>query len=188
MLIVNACASTPAENSPNSFFRATISGAVVTSYSAGSYFTIGDSVDGGQRRAFYVNSLSQEGGAPQGFILHSLGGLPAAGRYALATDNRQSAAAFTMIYFRSVDAYEAFVSLDGELVITQSSANHVAGSFRTRVARYCRRGGQVVDGSCTPSSVSQDALQLTLQGEFSAKPGQGANVTDGIRGFGLQRH
>ncbi len=102
-------------------------------------------------------------------------GRPMVGRYELGLPDRPYAGpgrGFYATYYRSLnDTSQAYVSVAGEIEITVSSPDHIAGSFRFTGTEYSAHwGGGGRRGSGSPARIDPDAPTLQVTGSFSAVP------------------
>jgi hypothetical protein len=93
------------------------------------------------------------------------------GRYSLGLLNRENPGGrfYAAYHTTSGDTSRAYVSVEGELVITASSPERVAGRFRFRGAEYSASfppAGR--RGSGSPSSVAADAPTVEVVGTFTS--------------------
>lgn len=97
-------------------------------------------------------------------------GRPEVGRYPLALLNRENPAGrfYAAYHAKSGEASRSYVSVDGELVITASSPERVAGRFRFRGAEYSASSPRERRGSGSPSSVAPDAPTIEVVGTFTS--------------------
>lgn len=156
----------------NSYLRANvISDVLQSTYNGPSYFVTTDAAPG-RLPDFTLTSTRNNGDSEEAFVMQRVGGgVIGPGRYPLglleaAGANRD---AFTMVYWKTAAAYESFVSVGGEVIVTASSNDHFEGTFRMTGALFCRRFNASVEGSCTPSTVSPGAKQIEVNGSFSAR-------------------
>ncbi len=77
---------------------------------------------------------------------------------------------FTAFYVRETGVrLESYTALSGEVVITESSSDRVAGVFQFTGVMYCWRSD--VDGWCTsPITITPGAPGIKVTGRFSAVP------------------
>lgn len=118
------------------------------------------------------------------------GGRPAPGRYALGplTPSRPPGAMYATYLDRATDRTDttrAFVSLSGELTITQSDGGVVAGNFAFIAAEYSAlwisQGRGASRGAGTPTDVTDDAPRVRVSGLVSAVPAGAAYASPAAR-------
>lgn len=174
-LAVAGCSDILGGGDRSSSFQASLA---FSSGSAGSYsgdgeFVVGVGGDGSP--LFSLGSQGQADAGRQVFQLLTLGGgVPAPGAHALSTvdQSNPNARGTTAFYSRTVDGWvESYAASSGELTITSSSRNRVAGTFRFTGYRYCavEQMGTGMEGPCRPTAQPiAGAPQVEVTGSFSA--------------------
>ena len=177
--VIAACDSTGSTGpqSDNSYLRASINGALNTSYEGSGQFWLGTGTHRPtQPSTFSLFSAGHGASTNQTFLLFRPGAeLPKAGTYTLGV----AGAGFQAHFSRTADqgqTLEAFAASSGELKITRSSPERLEGHFRMTGFQFCHRdrAGSRPNLTCVvPTSVDPDAPTITVEGSFSAVPFDG---------------
>ena len=198
-LTLFGCDSEPKEaTAPQpSQFRAAVQGTVTASYEGVGFFRVtepgslpgqvqpppgGSLPNGFALPGTFVLFSADPGvdrGEGQGFALLRVGGTrPAVGTYALGSPPGFSGERFHGLYVRSTAGQrEQYLAVSGEVRITTSTADRVAGSFNLRAVRVCTGTGAVL--TCVvPSGQGASAVNEDVQisGTFSARPAPASAV------------
>lgn len=170
----SACAETePVAPEPGAYLQAAVESAEnVITYREVAYFQESSNPAAGIDRTFSVRSASDS--SPRSLkIYRQHGGRPAAGRYTLVALDPANPAleGFTAWYDYSADgtAYR-YVARSGELVVRESSADVIAGTFEIEA----RLRSEVWGGGRTPGGRTYEdgsgVPTLRIRGSFRAVP------------------
>lgn len=101
------------------------------------------------------------------------GGIPRKGAHALVPPADGTPTAFSATFHRYLpesSISESYASLSGEVVITESQADHVKGSFSFEAYQYCRAAAVEIPGVVcqSPLQFDPEAPRITVGGTFEA--------------------
>ena len=177
-LLLAACEADPNSSLRAGRFSASVSGAVTTAYEGGGEFHTGTPGPGMQQ--FQIVSDGRQGFEGQQFALTRWdGGRLRTGRHEIGLvdlseymrGSTRQPRGITFQYFRvEGGTKEQYVADSGEVEITSSSDERVAGRFTITALRYCRRDVATMreTGSCDISAVNASSPRISVTGTFVA--------------------
>jgi hypothetical protein len=177
-ILVAGCDQQPTGANSQSWFMATVDGAVSASYTGTGDFHLGKDHEG--QAAFSLSSEGTGDAAGQSFLLHRSGaGMPGKGTYALGPQG----SGFRAVYIRQVDGMmQAFAAQSGELAVAEANSDRVRGTFRLVGTQYCERavrGSAAPSGPCNPTvAPAPGAPTVEITGSFTVAPLRGGVVLE----------
>ncbi len=178
-LLLAACGHEgPLRSSGPQFLKASIAGSVQAEFEGTGDFHVGDDPRAGIR--IQTSIVSRGVGASEGqrLVIYRRGaGRPGEGRYQVESLDLSSpqASGITAVYTRqTAGVVEFYAAQSGELVITESSKDRIAGHFRFTGFRYCAselQGSPTQRGPCrVPPTPIEGAPTVEVTGSFVAGP------------------
>ena len=175
-ILGTACADTPAAPSPNEPGQvvAFVSGSLTAEYRGEGSFMAPPRTPGFQ---LWSRTMSEIGncmgdGCSQLGLHREGGGIPNIGRHIIVAPAKQGATNLvgTFHHVGANSIVESYASLEGELVMIESQANHVEGSFWFVAYQYCRAAPVELPGViCKPPlDFDPQAPRITVTGTFKA--------------------
>lgn len=175
LVLVSACQDA-VDGIPGSWLQASIRGAHDAEYAGTGDFTVGSGHDDSVQ--FILNSRDLDAAVGQRLIIYRPGdGQPEPGLYTLAPLERRAGMlrGLTAFYYREENGrIEAFTGSTGELLVTESGADLIEGTFRFTGKLYCT--SPMIDyfeeeHACgDPNRLTPSAPEVTVTGAFVARP------------------